>query len=69
MIDPRQYALAGFGITLFYEAVDEIVRQAVAFDDHEALRLSKRGRRADDDEQQSQTERAQIAATGATFHV
>jgi hypothetical protein len=54
---------------LLNETIDEIVRQAVAFDDHEALRLSKRGRRADDDEQQSQTERAQTAATGATFHV
>jgi hypothetical protein len=69
MIDPWQNAFSGFVVALFYKIIDEIVRQAVAFDDHEALRLGKRGRRADDDEQQSQTERAQTAATGATFHV
>ena len=45
MIDPRQNAFAGFAVALFYEAVDEIVRQTIGFDNDKSPGLGKRSRR------------------------
>ena len=45
VIDPGKNALAGLWIALFDEMIDDVIRQSVAFDDDETLRLGKTGRR------------------------
>jgi hypothetical protein len=41
VIDPGKYALAGLWIALFDEAVYDVIRQSVAFDDDKSLYLSE----------------------------